>query len=91
MLNKVEVRVTPELIEYTAVNDEYIFRELARKMVTQMPVNELKKLIKFTKTDPNTQESRKKINDYLTDEYERHRLIMLESQQIILYEAEVSL
>ena len=91
MLNKVEVRVTPEFIEYTAVNDEYVFRELARKMVSEMPADELKKLIKFTKTDPNTQESMEKINDPLTAEHERHRLRMLKRQQIILYEAEVYL
>ena len=91
MLNRVEVKVTPELLANTAVNDEYLFRELARKMVTEMPVDELSKLIKFTKTDPNTSEVRAKINDYRTAEHERHRLMMLERQQIILYEAEVSL
>jgi hypothetical protein len=91
MLNRVEVKVTPELIANTPVNDEYLFRELARKMVTEMPAVELNKLMKFTKTDPRTREFRDKINDYKTPEDERHRLIMLERQQVILYEAEVSL
>lgn len=91
MLNKVEIKVTPELLAHTPVNDEYLFRELARKMVTEMPADELNKLMKFTKTDPRTSEVRAKINDYRTDEHERHRLMMLERQQVILYEAEVSL
>ena len=50
MLNRVEVKVTPELLANTVVNDEYLFRELARKMVTEMPADELNKLMKFTKT-----------------------------------------
>jgi hypothetical protein len=91
MLNRVEVKVTPELLASTVVNDEYLFRELARKMVTEMPADELNKLMKFTKIDPRTSEARAKINDYKTAEHERHRLIMLERQQVILYEAEVSL
>jgi hypothetical protein len=56
-----------------------------------MPANELNKLMKFTKTDPNTREVREKINDYKTPEHERRRLIMLEREKVILYEAEVSL
>ena len=91
MINKVELKVTPELLANTAVNDEYLFRELAHKMVTEMPAYELNKLMKFTKTDPNTSEVRAKINDYRTPDHERHRLMMLERQQVILYEAEVSL
>ena len=91
MLNRVEVKVTPELLANTPVNDEYLFRELARKMVTEMPADELNKLMEFTKTDPRTREFRDKINDYKTPEHERHRLMMLERHQLILYEAEVSL
>ncbi len=37
MINKVEVKVTPELLENTPINDEYLFRELARKMVSEYP------------------------------------------------------
>ncbi len=91
MLNRLELKVTPELLANSAVNDEYLFRELARKMVSEMPAEELNKLMKFTKTDPNTSEVRAKIHDRRTNKHERLRLIMLEQQQLILYEVEVSL
>ena len=91
MLNKVEVKVNAELLKNTVVTDEHIFRDLARKMVTEMPFDELSKLIKFTKTDPTANEVIAKINDYKTDEHERQHLMLLERQQVILYEAEVFL
>jgi len=91
MKYKIEVKVTPELLANTEVNDEYLFRELVHKMIREIPFDELKKLMNFTKTDPNTREAKSKINDYRTPDNERHLLIMLERQKLILYEAEVFL
>jgi hypothetical protein len=91
MLNIVKIKVTPELLANTEINDEHLFRELARKMVNEMPVTELNKLMKFTKTDPNSKKVKDKINDYKISEKERRRLKMLKREQLILYEAEVSL
>jgi hypothetical protein len=49
MKNICEVKVTPELLNNTKVNDEYLFRDLARKMVSEMPLEELHKLIDLRK------------------------------------------
>jgi hypothetical protein len=91
MLNRAEVKVNLGLLKSTAVIDDHIFRDLVRKMVTEMPFDELSKLMKFTKTDPTTSEVRAKIFDCKTDEHERQHLMLLERQQVILYEAEVFL
>lgn len=91
MTNKVEIKVTRELLANSPVNDEYIFRQLASKMVNDMPLEELKKLITFTITDPTTREARAKMNDVKTPEHERIRLMMLLHHNLILYEAEIFL
>jgi len=90
MLNRVEVKVTRELLANSPIADEYLFRELAKKMVSEMPASELNKLIKFTKTDPDSKDVLDKIHDFRTSDAERHRLMMLQRDQVVLYEAEVS-
>ena len=90
MKNRCEVKVTPELINRTKVNDEYIFRDLARKMVSEMPLDELHKLINFTKIDPNSVESEKVLRNSM-DRLKIEQILQLRNERVILYCAEVDL
>lgn len=90
MKNRCEVKVTPELLNNTQVNDEYLFRDLARKMVSEMPLEELYKFIIFTKIDPNSNESEKVLRKS-TDRFEIEQIHQLRSERVILYCAKVDL
>ena len=91
MTIKSEVKISREALLNPILSDEYFFRQLACEMVTKMPINELYKLIRFTKTDPKTSDVQAKINDYKTPKHEKNRLIMLKLQDLVIYEAEVEL
>jgi hypothetical protein len=90
MKNRCEVKVTPELLNNTQVNDEYLFRDLARKMVSEIPLEELHKLIKLTKIDPNSDESEKVLRENM-DRFKIEQIHQLKSQGFILYCAKVNL
>lgn len=90
MKNRCEVKVTHEVITITKANDEYIFRDLARKMVSEMPLDELHKLINFTKIDPNSVESEKVLRNSM-DRLSFEQILQLRKERVILYCAEVDL
>ena len=90
MKNTCEIKVTPELLNNTQVNDEYLFRDLARKMVSEMPLEELNKLIHLTKIDPNSEESKKVLRQSM-DRFKIDEIHQLRSQVVILYRAKVNL
>lgn len=89
MKNRCEVKV-PELINSVKVNDEDIFRKLARKMVSEMPLDELHKLINLTKIDPNSVESEKVLHNS-RDKFEIEQILQLRNEKVILYCAKVDL
>lgn len=90
MKNRCEVKVKPELLNNTKVNDEYLFRDLARKMVSEMPLDELHKLINLTKIDPNSDESEKVLRKSM-DRFNIEQIHRLRSERVILYCAKVDL
>ena len=47
MKNRLEVKIRPEILKDTQINDEYIYRDLAMRMVKEMPIDELHKLIEL--------------------------------------------
>jgi hypothetical protein len=53
MLTRAEVKISCDTIEKTkgTFDDDYFYRELARKLVSEMPIDDLKKLINFNKID----------------------------------------
>jgi hypothetical protein len=81
-----EVRIPKEAFIDTTINDEFIYRELARKMVSDMPIYNLMKLIEFTKIDPNDKDFRAKMHEY--DLNEKRRLI---NEQLILFKASIKI
>lgn len=84
------MQITPEELIDSSINDEYLFRQLAQKIVSQIPFDELKKVMELTKIDPNSNEIRAKINDYKTPEYERWHYIELQRRNVILYKAKTN-
>lgn len=88
MKNRTEAKVTVEMIDRSGITDEYIFRDLARKMVSDMPMSELQKLIRLTKIDPRTKDSIDKMNNPDIPPYEKSELRMLREQGVILFKAE---
>lgn len=91
MIHKVETELTTEFFANKHASDDYVFREMALEMIKLLPISDLKKLVKFTKTDPTSIEFRDKLNDVRTSEYERDRLRMLERRQMIHCVVEIDL
>jgi hypothetical protein len=81
-----EARVMREAFIDTTINDEYIYRELARRMISDMPIYNLMKLIEFTKIDPDDKDFRSKMHEY--DPNEIRRLI---NEQLILFKASIEI
>ncbi|HMT01785.1 MAG TPA: hypothetical protein PKD00_00505 [Burkholderiales bacterium] len=89
MLNKVEIKVTAEKFADKILTDQYMFRLIARKLIEEMPIEELAKVFKFTKIDPNTPENKAKLSDYNTSQAERAWLESLNSEGLILFKVEI--
>ena len=51
MLNRAQLKIKTEEVE--GLNDDFMFRLLAIKMVKEIPMKELHKLMKFSKLDPH--------------------------------------
>ena len=90
MKHRCEVKVTPELFKNTKINDEYLFRDLARKMVSEIPLDELHKLINLTKIDPYSDESEKVLRNSM-DWFEIKQIHQLRNEKVILYFAKIDL
>ena len=88
MKNRCELKATPEFLNNTKVNDEYLFRDLARKMVSEMPLEELHKLINLTKIDPNSDQSEKVLRESM-DRFKIEQIHQLRSERVIFYSAKV--
>jgi hypothetical protein len=81
-----EARVIREAYIHRAINDEYIYRELAHRIISDMPIYDLMKLIEFTKIDPDDKDFRSKMHEY--DPNEIRRLI---NEQLILFKASIEI
>lgn len=88
MKNRVEVKVNKKVFEQTHLTEEQIMRDLATKMVREMPFEELKKLLKFEKLDPHSEQSSIKLQDITTPEWEKQRIITMRQADTTLYSAE---
>ena len=89
MKNKLEVKLARRTLKETPINDEYMYRDLARRMVNEMPIDELHKLIKLTKIDPFLIDDR--IELYYNDDYSQELIDELIISDTIIYKAEVNL
>jgi hypothetical protein len=90
MRNRCEVKVNPKSLNNTIINDEFLFRDLACKMVSEMPLQELHKLIKLTKIDPYSFESNEVLL-HSNDTFKAEQIQQLRSERVVLYSAKVDL
>ena len=61
------------------------------RIVKEMPIDELHKLIEFTKTDPNSEHSKRVLCDKDCPDWQKGRIHQLRDEGVILYEAECDL
>ena len=61
------------------------------KTIQEMPIDELHKLIEFTKTDPNSEHSKRILWDNDYPDWQKRQIYELRNQDVILYEAECDL
>jgi len=89
MLNRAQLKINPE--EFEGLDDDYIFRLLAIKMVKEIPMKELHKLMKFSKLDPCNFDVHTKLSDKDYCDFKRVEIEMLIEEKVILFEVEVTL
>jgi len=85
------VEVKKETLQKSEIKEEHLFRELAIKMVKEMPFEELTKLMEFKKIDPNSQEVVQKLLDRNTSEAEKTKLMRLRQERLFEFSANVDL
>ena len=86
---KAQTTITKQLFKEAPIDDEYMYRDLARKLVTDMPLELLKKLIHFRKSDPDSKELKEKLTNPYTPDWEKDWIQSLIYQQVILFEAKI--
>ena len=91
MKNRLEVKIRPELLKDTQIDDEYLYRDLAMRMVKEMPIDELHKLMILSKVDPNTDHSKKVLWDEDYPDWQKKQIYQLRNEDVILYEIECDL
>ena len=89
MQNRTQLKINPEEVE--GLDDDFIFRLLAIKMVKEIPMKELHKLMKFTKIDPYNFDVHTKLSDKEYFDFKRVQIEMLLQEKVILLEVEVTL
>ncbi len=96
MKYKVEHKIARRSFEhFKDINDEYIYRELAMKLVSDMSLEDLKKLIQFEKHDPKSEEGKSILENphtQMDEQYalrKRELLKDLEQTQAILFKAKI--
>ena len=73
-------------------DDVRFMADLAYRLLRQIPFDELKKLVKITKTDPRSPEIKNKMNHLTTtNQAERNWLLQLERDGVVIYEASVNI
>ena len=80
MKNTLEVKVNTEVLKHTGMTEEMLFRDMAIKMVNEMPIDELKKLIRFEVIDP--------VNNEMFDPDD---IAFMRDNNIVIYKAECNL
>jgi hypothetical protein len=79
-----EARITREAFIDNTINDEFIYRQLASRIISDMPIYDLMKLIEFVKIDPNSKDFRYKMHEYDPNQIKR-----LTNEKLILFSASI--
>lgn len=92
MKYKSEIKITRDFYDHVEINvDEYVIRELARKIVNDLPIDCLSKFINVVKTDPYSEDSKDKLNDVWIKPHEKEFINHLKAQGTIVYQSEINI
>lgn len=80
-----QVKVSSEFLNQSNITEEVIFRDLAKKILSDMPNENLQKLFKFTKIDPTSY----KLNNLERFDLDIHEFNYLKNNRLIFFSAEV--
>jgi hypothetical protein len=69
------------------INHETIYRGLAIDIIKRMSIEELAALFAFKKTDPFSEESKRRILSFSTPGADRDYLLSLQNQNVVVFEA----
>lgn len=81
---KTQVEVTREFLKDSVISEEQIYRDLAHRLIKEMPFEALSKIIQFNKINPNDPNSE---NHLLNKEL----YIKLKNRELILFEARLDI
>ena len=80
----VRKKVTYEIANF--LGDEQIKRQLAHRLINDIELDDLNKLLFYSILDPRTDESKEKlINHLLSTEYDREQIVMNMREQTLQY------
>lgn len=80
-----QVKVSSEFLNQSNITEEVIFRDLAKKILSDIPYEDLQKLFKFTKIDPTSY----KLNNLERFDLDIDEFNYLENNRLIFFSAEV--
>lgn len=92
MNHKNYITVTKDLFKNSEIDEEWVCRTVAKKLIGDLPINDLKKLINFTKIDPESEEW--SINGdiwHCLSDRDRRRIIELRQKECIVYEGSIEI
>jgi hypothetical protein len=89
MVYRSEITVSRELTNM--IDDEFLYRQLANKLIADIPIEDLFKLISFKKIDPNSIESREFILNFMTPHNERQQLLELKDTDCLIYKCRLNI
>lgn len=87
------IRVTWELFDWAraGIDDEHFYRQMVNKIIQDIPLEELKRLFNFEKTDTRQPVERKMMYDLDVPIYIRERLRRLDEMQVVEYEGSIEI
>ena len=71
--------------------EECIIKRLAAELVTEMPIEELKKLVTYNKVDPDSKESQELMHNSKTPNWKKQQIHDLDMQGRVFYSIEVKI
>ena len=80
-----KVKVSSEFLNQSNITEEVIFRDLAKKILSDIPYEDLQKLFKFTKIDPISY----KLNNLERFDLDIDEFNYLKNNRLIFFSAEV--
>lgn len=88
---KTQIRVTQGMLKDAPVDDEYFQRQMAIKLIKEMPLEALSKLFKFEKFDPFSEESNNVLKDAFAPDWHKERIRHFRGMKQLEFEASITI